>query len=126
MHSKVILNNSLSESEIVSSMTDKKMETMDRSIIEKALLTDCKGISRLNSSKRDFPLAVLIVFNTATANVLVLIPPPVEPGEAPTHIRNIMTNNAGSVSAEISTVLNPAVRGVTEPKNEVTSLPKKL
>ena len=47
-------------------------------------------------------------------NVVVLMPPPVEAGEAPMYIRNIVKNFEGSVSVAWFTVSNPAVRGVTD------------
>ena len=47
-------------------------------------------------------------------NVVVLMPPPVEAGEAPTYMRNIVKNFDGSVSVAWFTVSNPAVRGVTD------------
>ena len=59
----------------------------------------------------------------AIASVLVLIPPPVEPGDAPTHIKKSISIIVGTVSTEISTVLNPAVRVVTELKKAVTIFP---
>lgn len=62
----------------------------------------------------------------ATASVLVLIPPPVEDGDAPTHIKNNMIRTVGILNAAVSTVLNPAVRVVTAPKKAVTIFPKKL
>jgi hypothetical protein len=49
----------------------------------------------------------------ARAKVLVLIPPPVDTGEAPTHIRKIMIKIEGVDKAVILNVLYPAVRGVT-------------
>ncbi len=50
--------------------------------------------------------------------LVVLIPPPVEPGEAPMNMRMIMTRIVGLVSWPMSTVLNPAVRGVIDWKRE--------
>lgn len=83
------------------------------------------GISLLYSSNRVLPLAMLNVFKMATAKVLVFIPPPVEAGEAPTHIKNITIRIVCKLSAPVSTVLKPAVLVVTEPKNAVTIFPRK-
>ena len=69
---------------------------------------------------------MLITFMQATAMVLVLIPPPVEAGEAPIHISSMKISVTGSVMAAVSTELKPAVRVVTDPKNETTNFPKKL
>jgi hypothetical protein len=49
----------------------------------------------------------------------VLIPPPVDPGEAPINIKNINIKSMGVPITEKSTVLNPAVRAVMDWKNEV-------
>ena len=45
-----------------------------------------------------------------TANVLVLMPPPVEELEAPMNIRMISRNSIGVPMPPMSTVLNPLVR----------------
>lgn len=58
-------------------------------------------------------------------NVVVLIPPPVDKGEAPIHMRNMVKAMVGVVSESIATLLNPAVRGVTAPKKETANLPRK-
>lgn len=47
---------------------------------------------------------------------MVLIPPPVDPGEAPTHISAIVSIKAGIPIAPTFTLLKPAVRGVEELK----------
>ena len=41
--------------------------------------------------------------------VVVFIPPPVDPGEAPININIIYVNSVGAVNAPIAIVLNPAV-----------------
>ena len=75
---------------------------------------------------RELPLTKLKMLNTAMARVVVLIPPPVDFGEAPTHIRKNSKRVVGKRSEAVSTVLNPAVRGVTAPKNAVISFPEPL
>ena len=47
-------------------------------------------------------------------NVVVLIPPPVEAGDAPTYIRNIVNTREGAERVHCGIVSNPAVRGVTD------------
>ena len=63
------------------------------------------------------PLAKLRMFRVAMAKVLVLIPPPVEAGDAPTHIRNKTIMVVGNSIDAGSMVLNPAVLGVVAPKS---------
>ena len=60
----------------------------DKEIVAKALLTDISAISFLKTSIRSLPRARLIMFMVAMARVLVLIPPPVDAGDAPIHIKN--------------------------------------
>ena len=57
------------------------------------------------------------------AKVLVFIPPPVDAGEAPIHIKRKISINVEKFKAAISTVLNPAVLGVVAPNNAVTTFP---
>ena len=49
--------------------------------------------------------------------VVVLSPPPVPPGDAPMNIKIIVRKLDASLIDAISTVLNPAVLGVTDIKN---------
>lgn len=123
--SNIILNKLKSGSKKASSKTDNPIATNESIIIAKDLLTVFCETSLPKASIRFFPLAILIILSEATASVLVLIPPPTDAGEAPTHIKNIRINNVGKCSMEVSKVLKPDVLAV-EPKNEVTSLPQKL
>jgi hypothetical protein len=50
---------------------------------------------------------------TRRAALVVFTPPPVEPGEAPMNMRMSIRRSVAFVSAPISTVLKPAVLGVT-------------
>jgi hypothetical protein len=99
------------------------MVRSDRKIIENARRTVPFEISLFDISILSSPLAMLIKFIQATANVLVFIPPPVEAGDAPIHIRSIVINKVGSANEAISNELKPAVLGVTEPKNAITHFP---
>jgi hypothetical protein len=62
----------------------------------------------------------------AMVKVLVFTPPPVETGEAPTHIKNIITSIVAFVKASILTLLKPAVRGVTLEKYDIAIFPLRL
>jgi hypothetical protein len=54
--------------------------------------------------------------------LVVFTPPPVEPGEAPMNIRTSMRRRVAFVREPISTVLKPAVLGVTDWKKEANIL----
>jgi hypothetical protein len=62
----------------------------------------------------------------AIVKVLVFTPPPVDTGDAPTHIRNIIISIVAFVNASILTLLNPAVRGVTLEKYDIAIFPLRL
>ena len=76
------------------------------------------------------PRIVAAALKKTSANVLVLIPPAVEPEPPPINMRNIIINRAGIAIAPISIVLNPAVRAVMLWKKLcdscVPTLPSKL
>ena len=78
----------------------------------------------LNISIEFLPLAILIKFKIAIAKVLVLIPPPVEVGEAPIHIKSKIRIIVENCSSEKLIVLNPAVLVVIETKAADTNFPK--
>ena len=92
-------------------------------MVAKALFTEISAISLLNISILCFPFAKLKIFKVAMAKVLVFIPPPVEAGDAPIHIKKIIIINVGNVNAVMSTVLKPAVLGVVAPNKAVTIFP---
>jgi len=56
------------------------------------------------------------------AKVVVLIPPPVPPGLAPMNIRKMTTITLMRVMFSRGIVLNPAVRGVTDWKRQISPL----
>ena len=60
------------------------------------------------------PLIVLIAEYIINVNVDVLIPPPVDPDEAPINIKNMKIMSIGVPIMEKSTVLKPAVLAVIE------------
>ena len=59
----------------------------------------------------------------AIVNVLVFIPPPVDTGEAPIHIKKIIIRIVAFENASMLTILNPAVRGVTLEKYDIAIFP---
>ena len=78
-----------------------------------ALVT--KGEGSVLSKMLTVSLAAILDFKKAniTPIVLVLTPPPVEPGEAPINIRKIKRYAEAALSELKSIVLKPAVRDVT-------------
>ena len=60
------------------------------------------------------PLIVFIAEYIINVNVDVLIPPPVDPGEAPINIKNMKIMSIGVPIVEKLTVLKPAVLAVIE------------
>ena len=84
--------------------------------------TSQSGTSRLKNSTRPVPLNMDLIEASARPTVTVLTPPAVPPGDPPMNIRAASMKSVGSASEAVRTVLNPAVRAVTEPKYEVSSL----
>ena len=62
------------------------------------------------------------IYTIMTTIVVVLTPPAVEPGQPPINMSIIVRSLLACVIAPKSTVLYPAVLGVTEAKNEVINL----
>lgn len=96
----------------------------DRKIIAEALLIESIPISLPKASTLSWPFVRLKKFRIPTANVEVFIPPPVEPGDAPIHIRNIINIIAGKDKSPMSIELKPAVRGLAPIKNAPANLPQ--
>lgn len=95
----------------------------DKKIIADALRTETSDTSLLKISIRDLPFAKLKILRTAMAKVLVLIPPPVDCGEAPIHIKKNTIMSVGNINVAVLMELNPAVLGVVAPKRAVTTFP---
>ena len=123
-HSKRIFNKPLSRSKKLTVKKAINIMIKDKIMVANALFTDFWEISDLNTSIFCFPFARLIKLSMAMANVLVFIPPPVDPGDAPTHIKKMTVRIVGKVSTALSTELNPAVLVVTDPKKAVTIFPQ--
>lgn len=92
---------------------EKKMTHMAKVMTVKAFMTD--SMVRVLRKRLTESLAVILDFKnpSITPIVLVLIPPPVEPEEAPINISIIKSRTAEKLKEFRSMVLNPAVRGVT-------------
>ena len=60
----------------------------------------------------------------AIVKVVVLIPPPVDKGEAPIHIKNMVRTRVGAVSACMEKLLKPAVLQVVAPRKDTASFPR--
>lgn len=80
--------------------------------------TKLPGIFRLNKRTSEFPLKVVVIDLINKAKVVVLIPPPVDPGDAPMNINKQIKYKVVGPSCDISTELKPAVLAVTDIKNE--------
>ncbi len=124
-HSNPMFSNPNSGSKIVMAIIPKPITINESEMVANALFTETSAISLLKTSIRLFPFAKLKMFKVAMANVLVLMPPPVDTGEAPIHIKRKVIMMVGKVRAAMSTELKPAVRGVAAPKSAVTIFPKK-
>ena len=91
-----------------------KMVDAEKRKMEKALLRSSAEIVLLPISILFCPLIVLIAEYIINVNVDVLIPPPVDPGDAPINIKNMKIMSIGVLIIEKSTVLKPAVLAVIE------------
>src|SRR4030042_5424592 len=97
-------------------------EKTEARMMETERLTISLGTVRLNILTSRFPFNRFHKSITRRAALVVLTPPPVDPGEAPLNMRTTRRRIVGFASAPISTVLNPAVRGVTDWKREARNL----
>ena len=79
-----------------------------------AVLVIFSSIRRPNASTFFFLKNTVKMLRHKIQNVVVFIPPAVDPVDPPMYIRQIITNLPGSDMALKSTVLNPAVLAVTD------------
>ena len=63
---------------------------MEIKVIAVALTTNWEGIRRSKNSMSFFPDSVDLIDCSKIASVVVLIPPPVEPGDAPINIKRVI------------------------------------
>lgn len=104
----------IADSVIQSRSNEMRIPVIKNKSTENARRISSFGIVLLN---RETFLSSRIVETIAAkikANVEVLIPPPVEPDDAPINIRKINTRRAGILINDKSSVLNPAVRELTD------------
>ena len=80
--------------------------------ILKALIILSAGIRRLKAVTGVF-VAIPLILRIMVKKVVVLIPPPVDPGDAPINIKTDKTSNPACVKLPIGTVQKPAVRAET-------------
>jgi len=90
------------------------MKKADANIMVMVRVRTSTGIVLLKTFTSSCPFSLFQIIRMRRAKLVVLIPPPVEPGEAPINIRIIMTRIVALVNWPISTVLKPAVRGTTD------------
>ena len=96
---------------------------MDISTRDMLFATVSLGMLFLNMFTRTLFLIRLQANLPKRASVVVFIPPPQEPGEAPTYIKNIINARVALLRVAMSMVLNPAVRQVMDWKKELKKLP---
>lgn len=77
----------------------------------KARFTVVSEVSRLPNSMRFLPRTTEAILSIATAKVLVFIPPPVEAGEAPIQINNVMNSIVDKCKRAKSMVATPPYGG---------------
>ena len=94
------------------------MEKAEAKMIDRVRLTISLGMVRLKTFTSSFPFKRFHIIITSSAALVVLTPPPVEPGEAPMNISASMRRIVALVRDPMSTVLKPAVLGVTDWKKE--------
>ena len=83
------------------------------------------AISRFLTSTLSFSRAAFKVVTRATKTVVTFNPPPVDIGAAPITIRINVSIKVGGANVAIFATLNPAVLGVTAPKNAFASFPRR-
>ena len=103
--------------QLMTTLPSKNRVRYIKNIVE-AFFIESEGMLRPNIFALFFFLNAENAVANSTAMVVVFIPPAVEPGEPPIIINIIkMVIPASDISIKFA-VLNPAVRGVTDWKNE--------
>ena len=101
--------------------TTRKTQRVEIRMIESVRFRSSRGIVRLNTCTSSRPRRRLHISRNRIPALVVLTPPPVEPGDAPTNIRRIIIRMVSLVSSPMSTVLKPAVRGVIDWKRDAST-----
>ena len=93
-----------------------KINTITREVTSTviAFCTTSDGIILLDISTFSLCLKPLTTVAHNTDSVVVLMPPPVEPGQAPININMIIKKSVAEENLEISQVLKPAVLEVID------------
>ena len=112
--SKSNLRISVSGSKIERKKVAVKTKEAEKIKIENALFNNSQAMLCRNNSRLRFPRKVAIADTMISVKVEVLIPPPVEPDDAPMNIRKIMRIKVGTLNNDMSTELKPAVRQVID------------
>lgn len=86
----------------------------EANMIEMERETVSWGMVRLNTCTRSLPLYRLTARETSVARLVVFIPPPHEPGEAPMNMRIMRMKHVALLRLTMGMVLNPAVRLVID------------
>ena len=107
----------------VSTMVPMVTNTIEKSRMVIARKIVLSGICECSILTRCLPRTVLMAETKRMKKVVVLIPPPVEAGEAPINIRMISSSKVGLSTWPKSTELNPEVREAADWKNETTIFP---
>jgi len=92
---------------IVTAEAEAKIMEMDRATVS-------WGIVRLKRFARSLPLYRLTAREISVARLVVFIPPPHEPGDAPINMRRMKMKQVALLRYVMGRVLNPAVRLVTD------------
>ncbi len=87
-----------------------------------ALRTWSGGTVRSRSSTVMRPEITARIVAYKIANVVVLIPPPVDPGDDPINVTIIIRSKVGKRIIAMSSVVKPALRAQTASKSALTSL----
>ena len=95
-----------------------KTNIVAQSVIVTAIFKVLFEIDRLNMEGCVSFFSVLVMNNRVKTKLVTLIPPAALIGAPPININSIIIIEVGAVICPMSTVLNPAVRVVTDWKNE--------
>ena len=99
------------------------MARMEAIMMEMERATLSWGMVRLKRLARSRPLYRLKASENRIARFVVLIPPPHEPGEAPTNMRMMRMKRVALLRSINGSVLKPAVRLVTDWKYDMRICP---
>jgi hypothetical protein len=100
----------------------RETEKAEAKMMEMVRLMISLGIVRLKIFTSSLPFNRFQIINKRRAALVVLIPPPVEPGEAPMNMRTMRRRSVALVKSPISTVLKPQVLGVMDWKRDARIL----